>query len=131
MSVISTLTLAGLSHTDGITAANHTFAKESNVVNGIALRDTAQADYSLAPRLVMTAKRPTGASKIIRTKATVTIPYKDTVTGLVAGTITRVIEDIVPVAAPVNVRKDAAKTLDSLAINATYKAVMNDLDFAS
>lgn len=131
MSVITTLTLAGLLHTDGVTAANHTFAKESNIPNGISMRDTAQVDYSLAPRLAFTAKKPTGPSKVIRTKVVLTVPYKDSVTGLLAGNITRIIEDVVPVATPINVRKDAAKTLDSLAINASYKAVMNDLDFAS
>lgn len=131
MSVVTAMTLAGLSHTDGTTAANHTFTKESNIPNGIKMRDTAQADYSLAPRLSFSAKTPTGASKVIRTKSVMQIPYKDSITGLYAGMITRTVEDIVPVAAPVNVRKDAAATLTALTANTVYKDIMNALDFAS
>jgi len=128
---MTALTVAGYSHTDGVTAYNHTFVKEANVLNGVKLRDSSQADYSLAPRLVFTAKPPTAQGKVIRVKTVLTIPYKDPITGLLAGTITRNIEDIVPVAAPVNVRKDAAAMYSTMAANATVKAMIIDLDFAS
>lgn len=131
MSVISTITLAGLSHTDGTTAANHVFNKEANILNGIKLRDVSQADFSLAPRLSFSAKTPAGASKVIRERAQITIPYKDAVTGLVAGVITRNIEDIIPVGAPANVRKDAAATFAAMSANAVVKAMVESLDFAS
>lgn len=131
MSVITAMTIAGLSHTDGVTASNHTFVKEANVLNGIKLRDSAQADYSLAPRLTFTAKQPTAAGKVIREKTTMLIPYKDPVTGLLAGTITRTIEDIVPVAAPLFVRKDASTSFANLAANTVVKDIINNLDFAS
>lgn len=131
MSVITAMTIAGLSHTDGVTAYNHTFVKEANVLNGIKLRDTAQADYSLAPRLTFTAKPPTAQGKVIREKTTMTIPYKDPVTGLLAGTITRTIEDIIPAAAPLNVRKDSATSFSNLAANTVVKDIINNLDFAS
>lgn len=131
MSVITALTVVGLSHADGSTVSNHTFVKESNIPNGIKMRDTAQPDFSLAPRLAFTAKLPTATSKVIREKIVMTIPYKDPVTGLVAGTITRTIEDIIPVAAPVNVRKDAVASFTSLTSNAVFKVMLQDLDFAS
>lgn len=130
MSVMTALSVAGLSHADGVTAYNHIFVKEANVLNGVKLRDSSQADYSLAPRLVFTAKPPTAQGKVIRVKTVVTIPYKD-FTGLLAGTMTRTIEDIVPVAAPVNVRKDAATTFANLANLTAVKAMIIDLDFAS
>jgi len=128
---MTALTVAGYSHTDGVTAYNHMFVKEANVLNGVKLRDSSQADYSLAPRLVFTAKPPTAQGKVIRVKTVVTIPYKDPTTGLLDGTITRTIEDIIPVAAPVNVRKDAAATFANLAGHATVRAMIIDLDFAS
>jgi len=128
---MTALSVAGLSHADGVTAYNHMFVKEANVLNGVKLRDSSQADYSLAPRLVFTAKPPTAQGKVIRVKTVVTIPYKDPPTGLLAGTITRTIEDIIPVAAPVSVRKDAAAAFANLAGNATVKAMIIDLDFAS
>jgi len=131
MSVITAMSIVGLSHTDGVTTATHTFTKEANVLNGIKLRDTAQSDYSLAPRLTFTAKPPTAQGKVLRLKTVMTIPYKDPVTGLLAGTITRTIEDIVPVAAPVNVRKDAATTYTSLAANSVVRSMIMDLDFAT
>lgn len=131
MSVITAMTIAGLSHADGITASNHTFVKEANVLNGIKLRDNAQADYSLAPRLTFTAKHPTATGRVIREKTTMTIPYKDPVTGLLAGTITRNIEDIIPVAAPLFVRKDASVSFQNLAANTVVKELISHLDFAS
>lgn len=131
MSVITAMTIAGLSHVDGTTAANHTFVKEANILNGIKLRDSSQADYSLAPRLAFTAKPPTAQGKVIREKTVMTIPYKDPVTGLYAGTFTRTIEDIVPAAAPLNVRKDAALTCQNLAANTVVKDIIINLDFAS
>lgn len=131
MSVITAMTIAGLSHTDGVTSVNKTFVKEANVLNGIKLRDSAQADFSLASRLTFTAKQPTATGKIIREKTVVTIPYKDPVTGLQAGTFTRTIEDIIPVAAPLNVRKDASTTMQNIAANAVVKDIINNLDFAS
>lgn len=131
MSVISAMTIAGLSHTDGVTARNHTFIKEANVLNGVKLRDSSESDYSLAPRLTFTAKPPTAQGKIIREKTVITVPYKDPVTGLWAGTITRTIEDIIPAAAPLNVRKDAALTVQNLAANTVVKDIIINLDFAS
>lgn len=131
MSVITAMTIGGLSHADGTTASNHTFTKEANILNGIKLRDTAQADYSLAPRLTFTAKQPTATGRVIREKTTMTIPYKDPLTGLLAGTITRNIEDIIPVAAPLNVRKDAATSFQSLAAHIVVRDMINNLDFAS
>lgn len=131
MSVITSLIIAGLSHTDGATATNKTFVKEANVLNGIKLRDSAQADFSLASRLTFTAKQPTAAGRIIREKTVVTIPYKDPVTGLIAGTFTRTIEDIIPIAAPLNVRKDAATTMQNLAASTVVKDMIINLDFAS
>lgn len=131
MSVITALTIAGFSHADGTTVSNHTFNKEANILNGIKLRDTAQTDFSLAPRLTFTAKQPTATGRVIREKTTMTIPYKDPVTGLLSGTITRNIEDIIPVAAPLFVRKDASATFSHLAANSVVQAIINELDFAS
>ncbi|DAD52578.1 TPA_asm: coat protein [ssRNA phage SRR6960509_11] len=131
MSVITALTVAGLSQTDGTTVVNHTFVKEANVLNGIKLRDSAQSDFSLAPRLTFTAKQPTAQGKVIREKTVMTIPYKDVHTGLLAGTFTRTIEDIIPAAAPLNVRKDAAATVMNLAAAAVVKDIIINLDFAS
>lgn len=131
MSVITALTIAGYSHADGVTVANHTFVKEANVLNGVRLRDSSQSDYSLAPRLTFTAKPPTAQGKVIRLKTVMTIPYKDPVTGQLAGTITRTIEDIIPVAAPQNVRKDAALCFSNLAATTSVKAIIIDLDFAT
>jgi len=131
MSVITAMSIGGLSHTDGVTAVNHTFTREAHVPNGIKLRDTSQPDYSLAPRLTFTAKPPTAQGKVLREKTVMTIPYKDPVTGLLAGTITRTIEDIIPVAAPVNVRKDAATCFTSLAANSVVRSMIMDLDFAT
>lgn len=131
MSVITTMTINGRSHIDGTTGVNHTFIKEANVPNGIKLRDSSQADFSLAPRLTFTAKMPTAQGRVIREKTTMTIPYKDPNTGLLAGTITRNIEDIIPVAAPQNVRKDAAIAFTSLAADPTVQNMIIGLDFAS
>lgn len=131
MSAIATMTVVGLAHSDGVTTRNHTFAKEANVTNGIKLRDTGESDYSLAPRLTFTAKPPTATSKIIRIKTTMTIPYKDPVTGLLAGTITRTTEDLVPASCPGNVRKDAVASFTSLTGHASFLPILRDLDFAS
>jgi len=131
MSVITAMTINGLSHVDGLTPVSHTFVKEANVLNGIKLRDSSQSDFSLAPRLVFTAKQPTANGRVIRVKTVLTIPYKDSVTGLLSGTFTRTIEDIIPVAAPLFVRKDASTTVMNLAANTVVKDIINNLDFAS
>lgn len=131
MSAVNSLSVVGKSHTDGTTARTHVFSKEANLPGGLRFRDTSEAVYSLSPRLNVTAKTPSGASRVIRLKTTYTTPYTDGITPDIIGTVTCNLEIIVPVNTPEAVRKDVGETLRTLLATTTFRNQYEALDFMS